>query len=290
MRYTYWVIRHVPSPVRGEYVNIGLIVGASGHDWAIQHVESFARANRIGGEASRAAGFLDRLASRVEDTLLPPAMQLRNDNQPLTEAWLESLRPHLQNTVQLSHPRPISAGSADDALRIIYPLLIEEAAPVLRPNRRTNVVRAVRRYYADLPELHKGTNFLTDVRVRVGRQRGQFDNALGQVSPELLTHAWSFQLEKIEPVEERIGAWNFLLSRMRDSDSGGLILETRDGSVRTLDHDVRVQVVHDTPTGPEQREALERAREAWNLLHIDVVVDTERETIVDDALEAVGAR
>jgi hypothetical protein len=33
MLYNYWVVRYVPNVARGEFTNIGLVVGADGADW-----------------------------------------------------------------------------------------------------------------------------------------------------------------------------------------------------------------------------------------------------------------
>lgn len=45
--YQYWLIRYVPNAVRGEFVNIGVLVGMDGKDWALRTVDSFTRASLL---------------------------------------------------------------------------------------------------------------------------------------------------------------------------------------------------------------------------------------------------
>ncbi len=45
MRYVYSLVRFVPDPARGEFVNVGAIAGSEdGAEWQIRQVENTVRA------------------------------------------------------------------------------------------------------------------------------------------------------------------------------------------------------------------------------------------------------
>lgn len=43
-RYMYWVIRLVPNPTSGEFVNIGVLAGNDDSDWSIRLMQDLNRA------------------------------------------------------------------------------------------------------------------------------------------------------------------------------------------------------------------------------------------------------
>lgn len=123
MRHNYWTIRYVPDPVRGERVNIGVIVGSDDErDGAMRIVDSPARANRLGGGAQRALAYVNALQRRVESALLPED-GLPRDSAPITSALLDRLHSHQENAVQVSSARTIAGADVNRARQGRYHLL-----------------------------------------------------------------------------------------------------------------------------------------------------------------------
>ena len=52
MRYMYSVIRFVPDPIRGEFVNVGVLAGSDeSSEWDLRMVESLKRAGDVDSDA-----------------------------------------------------------------------------------------------------------------------------------------------------------------------------------------------------------------------------------------------
>src|ERR1700716_3718349 len=108
------MVRFVPNPASGEFVNVGAIAGGDdGGDWAVRQISNSARARALGPTASLNAlfAFLNDVGDRIDEfnarinSLEPP-------NFELSESWLTDLSLRRRNIVQLSSPAPVDADSA----------------------------------------------------------------------------------------------------------------------------------------------------------------------------------
>jgi hypothetical protein len=129
MRYVYSVVRFVPDPGRGEFVNVGAIAGSEdASEWRLRQIGNPVRARRMDDRGSLEAvwAFLDRVGhdmdayDRSQETLFESEVEL-------SEAWLEQLFVEHRNVVQLSPPAPLVADSAEEALERVFDQLILEA-------------------------------------------------------------------------------------------------------------------------------------------------------------------
>lgn len=265
MKYRYWTIRYVPDPVRGERVNIGVIVGSvDDQEWSIRHVENAARANRLGGESGRAITYVRALADRVASALLPD--DLLRTVEPVTTAFIERLRVHQQNSVQLAEARTVIADSAEAAMDLIYPLMVEEQAPRRRSVGRKRITRLMNEEFQRRLE-SAGVPVRTRVPARSNSASGSFDFVLGSQGAVHLAHAWSFTVQSIDDLQEQFQSWNWLVSRVREE--GAVLGRTANSQVR-ISPDTPLLVVHDQPKTDQQKATLEAAQESWSVLGIDV--------------------
>lgn len=117
-RYVYVLVRCVPEPRTGEFINMAAIAGRPEvGDWSIRRVGSDARARKLqaGTEVLGAVhDFLTRIGQEIED------QPLLSNEAPLDENWLQRLYYDHRNVVQLSAPAPIVANNAEDALDAIF--------------------------------------------------------------------------------------------------------------------------------------------------------------------------
>jgi hypothetical protein len=128
--YQFWVIRYVPDSVRGEFVNIGLVVGGSDRDWAFRRVTRLSRARALGGFADAAESWLKRFeVDFISEGTLFAAEGLARP-QGRTDLWIEELRRRMQNAIQISRPRPVVGRSAAEVADLLYARLIVD--PPLR--------------------------------------------------------------------------------------------------------------------------------------------------------------
>jgi hypothetical protein len=121
--YDYWLIRYVPDTIRGEHVNIGVLVGGD-DDWALRRVTSFARASLLGGNASLTQPWLTHLAG----ALATHNALTRAKCGQFTPAGIELIRTQMNNTIQLSARMPVLGTSAASAADLLFELLVAEPA------------------------------------------------------------------------------------------------------------------------------------------------------------------
>ncbi|MFC0672579.1 DUF3037 domain-containing protein [Brachybacterium hainanense] len=265
MEHRYWTIRYVPDPVRDERVNIGIIVGSvDDQDWAIRHVESATRANHLGGESGRALAYVRALARRVESALLPN--ELPRTVEPVSTAFIERLRVHQENSVQLSEARTVVAASAEAAMDLIYPLMVEEPPPRQRSVGRQRITKLMDDAFHRRFE-QAGVPMRKKVSARASSATGSFDFALGTDGAMQLAQAWSFTVQSMDDLQQQFQSWNWLVSRVREA---GAILGRGNDDVMSIAPETPLLVVQDLPKTDQQKEAWEAAQESWEVLGVDV--------------------
>src|SRR5487761_1117631 len=130
MRFVYSLIRFVPDPARGEFVNVGAIVGSEeSSEWQSRQVDNLVRARAIDEHKSLDAvwSFLDRIGRQIDD--YDRSQHTLFDSGPaLSEDWLHQEFIEHRNVVQLSPPAPMVASSADEALDRIFDQMVIDPA------------------------------------------------------------------------------------------------------------------------------------------------------------------
>ena len=209
MRLVYSLVRFVPDPARGEFVNVGAIVGSDdSSEWQIRQVENAVRARAFDEQSVLDAvwSFIDRVGSHIDkfeqatESLFGPAFEQSED-------WLAQMYRDHQNVVQLSPPTPMVADSADDAMDRVFELMVVD--PALRKYRfqkKHAALAAVRSAYAHR-SLRKGTDLRERVLLQTAHHSGRFDFAVTNGRALQLTQTWSFQVPDQEALAEQVKAW-----------------------------------------------------------------------------------
>ena len=118
---TYWlsIVRLVPDPARGEFINVGAVAGDDDGDWDARAVAHWGRAKKFEDGAGYGVGavaeFIGGLEGRIENS---------DEEKPLTKNELLQLSREMRNIVQLSAPRPVAATSAAEAIDLAFRHLI----------------------------------------------------------------------------------------------------------------------------------------------------------------------
>lgn len=180
MRYVYSVVRFVPDPARGEFVNIAAIVGSEeSSEWQWSQVDNPVRARAIDDRSALGAvwAFLDRVGremdgyERAQESLFEPEVELSED-------WLQRLYVDHQNLVQLSPPAPMVAASAEEALERVFDEMIPDPVRRRHPFRKKHdALAAVRRAYGKY-SVQKGVNLRERVALETLHHRERFDFAV----------------------------------------------------------------------------------------------------------------
>jgi hypothetical protein len=292
MQYSYWLIRYVPDAARGEFVNVGIIAGRDGGDWALRRVRSLRRASRLGGNASALEPWLSRIERIIADHQAPPLFGSLVE-RPLSGGWLSHLSGRLNNAVQISESAPVEADSAEEAASFLFPFLVAETSFLPAVRTRSRLVSDLRDHYESDANLTFGQGLVPRPRARVGRQRGRFDFAVVADRVSQLSQVWSFDMKDTDRLEQEIQSWSFLVERLRN-DGGKLSVKGDYGLLpETIDSEVPISVVYLEPSDPtpgERTEVYLAAREAWEHLRVDAVPSNQLNQVAKDARDLVGAR
>ncbi|NRQ33263.1 DUF3037 domain-containing protein [Nonomuraea sp. NN258] len=124
-RYVYSVVRCLPDPRTGEFVNVGAIAGdpLAGH-WAIRQRRDTERIRVFAGGPALEAATRCLLALSEEIDRNRTALSL-GEAEPLGENWLADLHRNHRNVVQFTEPAPVTANGPQEALAFVFDQLID---------------------------------------------------------------------------------------------------------------------------------------------------------------------
>lgn len=279
MRYDFWVIRYVPDPIRGEFVNIGVIAGAA-EDWSLRRVSNLRRASRIGGSATVTEAFLRRIESSIEDNLQAVESLLPLDGAPaFGKGRIEDLRLRMNNIVQISDPRPVLAGSSEEAADMAFELMVVDSDHTVRHRSRTRVVHDLREAFNLRPELvhHVAQHQVASV----GPQMTTVDFAVRNAKVHQISQVWGFDVRDTRNLQTQIRAWNYLLGLLRAE--GGYLKSKTGHTNANIPSNVEINAVFTDPTTSEAQDQLSIALDGWKRLGVDAVPASQFTSVVDEA-------
>lgn len=291
MAYRYWVLRYVPDAVRGEFVNIGVVVGGEGSDWAIRRLESLSRANRLGGRPEVAAEWLDSLENAISADRHDFNTLLRSGEgeapQP-NSGMMESLRIKHTNAVQISESRPVRAKNAQVAADILYGVLVYEAPGKRQSNSRNESIRYLRNFYQHAPKIPTKA-IQSKVEISWGRQLAKFEFSIGINSVVQLSQVWSFDRVHLKDLDDQIRSWSLGVRMLRDK--GGEVINPQRSRPVPIPaaRDAAVRVLYVPPKTSEQEESYAAAAELWEELDIRAYPRGEELALVREAEHALAA-
>ncbi|HZV73775.1 MAG TPA: DUF3037 domain-containing protein [Conexibacter sp.] len=273
MAYKFSLIRFVPDPARGEFVNIGAIAGDEGSDdWAIRWISNYKRANALDfdGLFPAAKAFSGVLDERLADLDRPTL-----GTEPPSVAWLTELATDMNNLVQLTEPAPVVADSAEAALdRIFDRLLVDPARPTYRFKKKHQAQAATKAAYTAHGVPHDAVK--ERVKVTSAGFDADFDFAVHNGRAVQLVQCWSFQLPNQTELADQVKSWAWVTRHIRDR--GGCL--TSDGELE-VPADLDIAVVYIPPDRPD-RHAFSEAQKAFRELTVTVAAY--------DSADGIGAR
>ncbi len=286
--YLYWLVRYVPDVARGERVNVAVVVGRDGGDWAIRVAPDLRRASRLGGDASALRPWLERLERSIHDFEHPPLDLFATSDVRVSRSWLELLSHRFNNVLQVSPAAPVEATSALDGVEFLYPVLVATPAPVHRSRTRARLVTDMADLFVRTGNFEMGNTLIRRPAARIGRQRGRFDFAVVDGGVDQLSHAFAFDVRDTDALEQELQSWNFIVSRLRQD---GATIGTASQPM-AADADVPIAVAYQEPVGrsdSRRDDVFAAALEAWAGLEIQAVPSTQLELIAQEARELVSA-
>jgi hypothetical protein len=265
-RYVYSVIRFVPDPARGEFVNVGAVVGSEDTgEWDVRQVSSLKRAKAIDERGS-----LPAVTSIMEDltgtiALFTDAIETGEsvlDVYEPTEEWLTSLHGLYHHVVQMTRPAPITSSSIEDAMAMVFNEVVigsESSRRAFTP--RTVASKGLRNAYLATNKLRRNHQFFERVQLETGRQSETLDFAVVNGEVLQLAQAWSFSIPEQAEVARRVRAWGWTMRHMRET--GGVVrLDGRQYDVKP-DVEVDLEVVYVPPVADYGNAAFDDASEVF---------------------------
>lgn len=267
MKFMYSVIRYVPDPIRGEFVNVGVIAGSDeSSEWGLRQVDNPIRARRLDEHGSLPAvwEFMDRVGHALdafEDEIERPSLE--GAEFVLSEDWLADLHVRHRNIVQLSPPQPLLADSVDEALDRTFADLILDPAKRSGSENKHPALAAVRRAYRELG-LVKDEHVFERALLHAGQHRERLDFAVANGRVVQLAQTWSFQVADQDALAEQVKAWAWTIKTVKDQ---GGTLEVPNGRTVDVPQDVDVAVVYVPPAVGQDAPALLDAESVFETLH-----------------------
>lgn len=289
MTFSYWLVRYVPDVVRGEFVNVGVLVAsADDAQWAFRRVDSLARANRLGGNSQSIEPWLTRLSQAVSNRNdgLFYAEARGAERITLSSGWVERMRIRHNNAVQISQARPVNARNIDEAADLLVATLLAEPQTRKQSTAKTAAIRSLRdAYFEHLPAKAIRPN----VEIEWGRQKAKFEFAIGRFKIAQLSSVWSFQRKDPDAVHDQIRSWCWGVHKLRDQ--GGMVISPKrvNPTPMHVDRSIPVRVLYVPPKNALQREVFESAQEMWHDLEIKAFAQEQEDALVADAAELTGS-
>jgi hypothetical protein len=226
MSFSFSLIRFVPDPARGEFVNIGAIAGdETAQDWDLRFISNFRRARALDtrGALSAAIAFATGLGDSIQlDEQLELAGPEPTSNETLTRLSEES-----QNIVQFTRPAPVQAGSSEEALDLVFEhLVLDPTALKFRFEKKHRAQSSTRQAYS----AHNVPADAVKERARIasGAFDDTFDFAVHNGRAVQLVQCWSFQLPDQGQLAEQVKAWSWVVHEVRKQ---GGELSTNSGTI-----------------------------------------------------------
>jgi Protein of unknown function (DUF3037) len=226
MSFEFSLIRFVPDPARGEFVNIGAVAGSdAAREWELRLVSNLSRAKALDDRGVLAKAFA--YAAAVEDHIAAlDALEENSGAEPISSELLRRRATEMHNIVQFSPPAPVAADSAEAALELVFDQLVLDAARKSFPfEKKHRAQGAARRAY----QAHSVPTSAVRERapVRSGAFDGVFDFAVHNGRAVQLVQCWSFQLPNQADLAEQVKAWSWLVHEVRQA--GGELVATDEG-------------------------------------------------------------
>lgn len=280
-RYIYSIVRCLPDPRTGEFVNVAAVAGdpITG-DWSYRQLSNLERVRKFAGHSALQAALSCLL--KVGDQIDENRVALLEDQaEPLAEEWLERLHHDHRNVVQFSPPAPLLAEDAEEALGLIFEQLLIDPVASHRPRgvTRHDLRRSLRDAFRQAAVADEYVR--AKVQIHVGEKvHSPIDFAIANGRVVQLTQAWSFCLGQVDDVPMKVKAWGYALKELR----GGVDSRVVDsiGRVSSIDSNVDLQVLVAPPETSDQAVAFEEAEQ--------VFADVGAEVHVAYEVGQVGAR
>lgn len=284
MSFQFSLIRFVPDPARGEFVNIGAVAGSDeAQEWELRLVSNLSRAKALDdrGVLSKAFAY----AAGLEDHIAALDLLSETDGpEPISSELLRRRSLEMHNIVQFSPPAPVAADTAGAALELVFDQLVLDVARKSFPfEKKHRAQGAARRAYRE----HAVPSSAVRERapVRSGVYEEVFDFAVHNGEAVQLVQCWSFQLPNQADLAEQVKAWSWVVHELR-REGGELPERDRRLPVPT---ELAVFAIVIPPADGVDAPAYDEARAAFDENDVIELSPDEADRVGQEAAAELGA-
>ena len=277
MRYQYTLVRYVPEPVTGEFINVGVVAGSfESGDWAFLRAQKWPRLANAGSRVAwkSANEYLSAISGRLDET-----------SDEVTSEWLNRLITGSRSVLQFSGLVAMSADSAEDAAKKAFKLLVRDPEPATRANSGARARTALRHAYSgalDTPE-----TLLERVSMEIeGNHEANFDFAVANGRVVQLATAWSFDLKTVDRVANGVKAWGYSIGLLRDPSHNARITFGVDRSY-DIPSSIDIEAIYVPPRTSMGEQALEQSLRVFDEMEVLAVPISEVDAVADRANQAL---
>jgi hypothetical protein len=271
MRYDFSILRFVPDTLRGEFVNLGVIVGSDQTgEWDIRLNESYKRARRFDtDDVIDSAVPLVVDLGRKFDEYNDAIEEERAPSDPISIDWLRDFASQSRNLLQVTPPSVISADNINEALSLLFRQFVftDEIAQRATYIPRSTAVADMARAYRQITL--SANNLGRRAEVASSRYAETFDFVVANGRAVQLTEAFSFALSGISEIRQRVKAWSWTVYDIREN-GGTAQLGNRKVGV-SPDVDIEAIVVVPQQANAAGIDAFQEAQAAFETNHVHVV-------------------
>lgn len=208
-RYIFSVVRFVPDPARGEFVNVGAVVGSEEtNEWEVRQVSDVSRAKKIDE-----IGVLPAVTSVVEsiqgdiDSFVEAFESVSSPGADVSERWLEDLVASHSRVVQFSPVSTVSAESIEHALQLVFDELVtdRDSSRAHYVSRATAKGRLKRAYLGE--HLRRGHDLFENARLISSSYFETVDFVVANGKALQIAQTWSFSVKDPESVSHEVFSW-----------------------------------------------------------------------------------
>jgi hypothetical protein len=223
--YAYSILQYVPDPVRGERINVGVLVAAEAGDYfgaKLIHRREFGRIKRLG------YGLDLEFLTEFDDQLRRDSFEAAQIPGTAGNVWgvdaLAAASREWANTMQLTPPRPVLSEKAPELLTDLYRRFVAPPAPPRTRardrrwiNRRVSTkLRALLR--AQRPDLDATRHVKSDVTIQGGLQLHRFDIQLANGRPIDVVRSLSFETGDKQGLQTEIDAVAWAIDDLKSAE------------------------------------------------------------------------
>lgn len=248
MLYQSWVLRFVPDVARGEFTNIGVLVGNDSADWHLLTTDS----NR-GNQRALTAAPIERLNTRVRDANQAADQLAGVHTTGLLVEDVEHMRELFNNILQLSPPTPLIAHSAEEGAELLFNQLVS-GRDQRGPHARTRLARHINELDADFARSNQDWTHYSGGPIQFQRHSTtgimRLDSLLASTGQSLATLAFSLTNMNPQTSIERLSGWLTNVRGFRRHDGA---IESDGPPVPLAAEQTKIVAVYDFDTTSEER-------------------------------------